>query len=150
MNELFVDLYSPPTPRSVPQQPLAYEFAFPEDLHDEFVTKLHCTVTAIDDRGRIAAASVVKHLGWIPGQPCSFEMFHQSLVKIRRSADGAKVRSNGYLHLPTAIRNKCRIYTGDRVLLAASLEVDLLVVYPPHALSAALGTHRPELWGKAS
>ncbi|MEU2042228.1 hypothetical protein [Nocardia niwae] len=148
--DFFVDLYRPTPRQSLHRKPLAPELAFPEDLDDEVVTELHCTVTAIDDRGRIAAAAVMKHLGWITGQPCSFEIFRRSVVKIRRSSDGAKIRGSGFLHLPAAIRNKCRIYTGDRVLLAASLQADLLVVYPPHTLSAALGAHRPDLWGKAS
>ncbi|MGW4365878.1 hypothetical protein ACWEKT_09545 [Nocardia takedensis] len=107
-------------------------------------------MTVVDINGRLAAAVAVEYLGWEIGQRLTITGDRGSVVTIVRAFDGTAVRPRGFLCLPMSVRYRCRIRTGERVLLAASRELDLLIVYPPHTLTAALHRYRPELWDHVS
>ncbi|MGW1742041.1 AbrB/MazE/SpoVT family DNA-binding domain-containing protein [Nocardia sp. NPDC001965] len=132
-------------PRSS-SQILAAEFAFP-DGSEVVEYELHCSVTVVDVRGRLAARGSVRQLGWAAGQQVSVGVNH-GVVVVRRSRHGRRLSPAGFVVLPSGVRNQCRLRAGDRVLLAASLKDEVLVVYPPRALAAALREHRPDLWGR--
>ncbi|WP_280301451.1 hypothetical protein [Nocardia abscessus] len=149
VSELFVGLYSAGPSRSDVPEALAPHFAFPEGPDEAPIAALHCSVTSINRRGRLSAKSLLGLLGWGPGQRFVFEV-DQTLVKVRRSGVGWPLGNDGFLVLPADVRNRSNINAGDRILMAASLQHDLLVVYPPKALTAALWACYPNLWGKAS
>ncbi|WP_051030105.1 hypothetical protein [Nocardia takedensis] len=107
-------------------------------------------MTVVDINGRLAAAVAVEYLGWEVGQRLTITGDRGSVVTIMRAFDGTALRPRGFLRLPMSVRHRCRIRTGERVLLAASRELDLLIVYPSHTLTAALHRYRPELWDRAS
>lgn len=141
---LFEGLYQTVAARPAPSKALA-DFAFPAALDEAPIATLYCLVTTIDNRGRLAARSAVRVLGWAPGQPLSMDV-ERSVVKVRRSCDGQPLQQRRFLILPSDIRNKCRLYAGDRVLIAVSLADEVLVVYPPRMLTAALWAYFPDPW----
>ncbi|MBF6302474.1 AbrB/MazE/SpoVT family DNA-binding domain-containing protein [Nocardia amamiensis] len=145
----FARLYNAGSSRSDVPKALAPHFAFPEGPDEAPIAALHCSVTAINRRGRLSAKSLLSLLGWGPGQRFSFDV-DQTLVKVRRSGAGWPLGNDGFLVLPADVRNRSNINAGDRILMAASLQHDLLVVYPPKALTAALWACYPDLWEKAS
>lgn len=49
-----------------------------------------------------------------------------------------QVTGQGYLRLPAALRHRCGLVAGDRVLLAADVDRCRLVIYPPAVLDQAL------------
>ncbi|MFE9328383.1 hypothetical protein ACIHDR_46545 [Nocardia sp. NPDC052278] len=141
---LFEGLYQAADGRPAPSKALA-DFAFPAALDEAPIPTLYCSVTTIDNRGRLAARSAVQVLGWVPGQLLSMDVEH-CVVKVRRSRDGQLLHQRGFLILPSDVRNKCRLYAGDRVLIAVSLADEVLVVYPPRMLTAALWAYFPDPW----
>jgi hypothetical protein len=53
---------------------------------------------------------------------------HDTIV-VRAATDGPQtITPQGFLHLPAAIRHRCRIHTGDRLLVAAYPDQDLILV----------------------
>jgi bifunctional DNA-binding transcriptional regulator/antitoxin component of YhaV-PrlF toxin-antitoxin module len=57
---------------------------------------------------------------------------HQDAMALDHGVFGVDKR--GRFHLPAAARNRCRLSTGDRLLLAAYPDGGLLVVHAPAAL----------------
>jgi bifunctional DNA-binding transcriptional regulator/antitoxin component of YhaV-PrlF toxin-antitoxin module len=51
------------------------------------------------------------------------------------------VTGQGHLRIPAALRHRCGLEPGDRVLLAADPRQRQLVAYPPAALDALIGGH---------
>ncbi|MGW6335924.1 AbrB/MazE/SpoVT family DNA-binding domain-containing protein [Nocardia rhamnosiphila] len=142
--QLYEGLYQSTTSGESPSASLAPEFLYPEISAQAECGELHCSVTSIDERGRLAARTTVRRLGWAPGQMVSMEVKH-GLVVMRRSRRGQRSPKSGYVVLPARIRNRVGLYAGDRVLLAASLDDEVLRVYPPRVLAAALCAYTPGL-----
>ncbi|MGA6205493.1 hypothetical protein ACPESR_12120 [Nocardia testacea] len=148
--ELFGGLYSEATPTTTPvSDSLVTEFAFPATFDDIAPTDLHCSVTAMDNRGRLAARATVRHLNWAPRQTVSITV-QQGVIVIRRAPQGGQLPASGFVVLPSRIRNRCGLYPGDRVLVAASPSAEILAVLPPRILAAAVQAHCPELRGSES
>jgi bifunctional DNA-binding transcriptional regulator/antitoxin component of YhaV-PrlF toxin-antitoxin module len=114
-------------------------------LHPPHSTGLVYGLAAVDDRGRIADRAVVAALGWAPGTRLDIRE-RQGLLVIRRDAHGVfTVTKQGHPRLPAAVRHRCGLVVGDRVLLAADPHRDLLIVYPPAVLDAVLSRQHTEL-----
>lgn len=143
--QLNESLYQATTSGRLPSASLAADFQYPEISVQPECGELHCSVTSIDERGRLAARSTVRQLGWTPGQMVSMVVQH-GLVVIRRSRIGYRTPKSGFIVLPSRIRNRVGLYAGDRVLLAASVDDEVLRVYPPRVLAAALCAYTPGLW----
>jgi hypothetical protein len=85
-------------------------------------TLLHCVVTPIDARGRLADSSPARILGWAPGHPISITVIPQDggqIIDVRPGGPNAITRQ-GHLRIPAYVRRLCRITTGDRLLVAAT------------------------------
>jgi hypothetical protein len=85
-------------------------------------TLLHCVVTPIDARGRLADGSPARILGWAPGQPISITAVPQGgghMIEVRSGGPNAITRQ-GHLRIPAYVRHLCGIPTGDRLLVAAT------------------------------
>jgi bifunctional DNA-binding transcriptional regulator/antitoxin component of YhaV-PrlF toxin-antitoxin module len=114
-------------------------------LHARRSSGLVYGLAAVDDRGRIADRAVVAALGWAPGSRLDIRE-RQGLLIIRRDAHGVfTVTKQGHPRLPAAVRHRCGLVTGDRVLLAADPHHDLLTVYSPAVLDAVLSRRHDEL-----
>jgi hypothetical protein len=137
-------LYQVAPPGKLPPASLAADFAYPENIAPAECGELHCSMTSIDGRGRLAARATVRRLGWASGQIISMEVKHR-LVVIRRSRWGQRLPRSGFVVLRSRIRHRVGLYTGDRVLLVASLDDEVLRVYPPRVLAAALCAITPGL-----
>jgi hypothetical protein len=100
-------------------------------------------MTVLDRHGRLANRIVLQALGWAAGTTLDIGGTGE-LVTLQASWDGnpsgaSYVTAQGYLRLPARIRQRCGLWPGDRVLLAADPSRLLLRVYPPSTLDKLLG-----------
>ncbi|GAB3572611.1 hypothetical protein GCM10027445_30420 [Amycolatopsis endophytica] len=104
-------------------------------------------MAAVDCRGRVADRTVLTALSWTPGTRLDIREA-RGLLLIRRDDHGVfSVTRQGNLRLPATLRHRCRLGPGDRVLLAADPEQDLLIVHPPAALDDLLTQRHNEALG---
>jgi len=102
-------------------------------------TALVYGLSALDDRGRVADRVIMQALGWSAGLGLDIGETDGRLV-IRPRGDGVfHVTGRGHLRVPAALRHRCGLEPGDRVLLAADPRQRQLVAYPPAALDALIG-----------
>jgi hypothetical protein len=102
-------------------------------------------LAAVDCRGRVADRAVVHALGWTPGTRLDIHETRGLLV-IRADPRGVfSVTTQGHLRLPAPVRHCCGLLPGDRVLLAADPDRDLLIVHPPAALDDLLAPYHAGL-----
>ncbi len=102
--------------------------------------RIHLSVSALDQWGRVADRSTLRYLSWPPGHPVVFDPGRNGLLVVRDSTSGSNYRvdSRGYLRLPAELRHGARIELHDRLLLAASEQPRMILVYPPSLASRAL------------
>ena len=94
--------------------------------------------SAVDDRGRVADRVVLRTLGWAAGHRLDIRESDGTLTVVPDPAGGDQVTGQGHLRIPAALRHRCALRTGDRVLLAADPHRSRLTIYPPAALDTAL------------
>jgi hypothetical protein len=93
-------------------------------------------IVTLDHRGRAADTSVVRALGWHPGIRLDIQAMSESIV-VRAHPEGLfALARRGHIPIPAAIRHRCSLATGDRVLLAAAPDLGVLIVHTPAALDA--------------
>ncbi|NEA31224.1 hypothetical protein [Streptomyces sp. SID13031] len=105
---------------------------------------LHCVVTPIDARGRLADSSPARFLGLAPGHPISITAVPhdgRQIIDVRPGGPNAVTRQ-GHLRIPAYLRHLCRIATGDRLLVAA-MPGHGLTVYTMDLLSEILSGSAP-------
>jgi hypothetical protein len=99
---------------------------------------LFCTVTPIDDRGRLADRSPIRVAGWAPGQPVTISMTDDRRLVYVRPDGPQTITHHGHLRLPAAVRYACGLSAGDRLLVTVAATPPLLTVYPMAAVEAIL------------
>ncbi|MFC3965630.1 3-deoxy-7-phosphoheptulonate synthase [Nocardia jiangsuensis] len=119
----------------LPSQP----FGTPID-HVRFI------LSAVGREGRLGGRAVFRVLSWRPGTRLEVSVKRRLLVIGRVSNGRWSIRPDGYLHLPAGVRRSAGIRPRDQVLLAADPARELLVIYPPRDVAAALWAHRPDVW----
>jgi hypothetical protein len=78
----------------------------------------------------------VHALQWQPGQPVTVTLV-QSAVVVRPSPTGRhRITGQGHLRLPAAIRHRTRLAAGDRLLIAACPDRNIVIAYPMAVLDA--------------
>lgn len=109
-------------------------------------------IAAVDERGRIAEHSVVDALGWCAGQRLQVGMLSAAALMVRADPGGLyTLARRGHIPLPLSARRWCHLQAADRVLLAATPEHDLLVIYTMAALEAMVTAfHSPADGGELS
>jgi hypothetical protein len=99
----------------------------------------------IDASGRIADRAVTTALGWSNGDRLTLTA-EAGVVIARRDPGGlVTMPSRPYVVIPAALRSRCGLKTGDRVLLAAIPGEDLLAAYPLAIVDQAIRSCRPAL-----
>jgi len=96
-------------------------------------------VTAVDAGGRLGDRALLEFLGWPPGTPLVVETTAQPVIVVVAAPSGAqRVTARGHLRLPAALRHRCGLRAGERLLLAAERDGARLLIYPAAALDALL------------
>jgi bifunctional DNA-binding transcriptional regulator/antitoxin component of YhaV-PrlF toxin-antitoxin module len=86
-------------------------------------------------------------LGWSNGDRLTLTA-DASVVVARRDPGGmVTMPARPYLIIPAALRRRCGLRAGDRVLLAAVLRDDVLAAYPLAVVDQAIRAHHPMLSG---
>lgn len=99
---------------------------------------LYYAVSSVDDRGRIADRTSVRHVGWRPGQSVTLSIVGSAVVVQAFLGGADKITRQGRLLLPARIRHACHIRPRDRLLVAASAERRAILVAHTALLDAAL------------
>ncbi|MFC4082899.1 hypothetical protein [Amycolatopsis samaneae] len=82
------------------------------------------------DSGRVENRSVLRSLGWIPGDLLTQRSYPNAIV-VRHDPDGVNPAPlKSLLHLPAPLRRRCGLADDDSVLLAANPHLNTLIVYP--------------------
>ncbi|WP_019819416.1 hypothetical protein [Saccharomonospora saliphila] len=101
----------------------------------------------VDGKGRVSEGRVVRALGWQSGDRLTITVVDRSVL-LHRRADGAFVMSaTPYVTVPAAARARSGVRAGQRVLVAADVAHDVLVVHPPSAVAAMLAGYHAGLAG---
>lgn len=138
---------APQPQRRLPQQSVLSRLPVPDLLQSHFVRPAYYTVTVVDGHGRIAATSPLRTLGWTPGTVLAFGVDANRLITVTRTegssqpantAPRREIGPRGHLNLPATTRRRAGIVTGDRLLIAADTNTDILWVLPPQALALIL------------
>jgi hypothetical protein len=101
-------------------------------------TALVYGLSALDDRGRLANRTIMQALGWSAGLRLDISETNGRLVIRPREHGAFHVTGQGHLRVPAALRHRCGLEPGDRVLLAADPHQRQLVAYPSAALDALI------------
>jgi hypothetical protein len=113
--------------------PLARPMAVPSVPGDVFYG-----IGRIDSSGRIADRAVISVLGWRCGDRLTLTS-DAGVVTARRDPAGmAAMTAKPYIVIPAALRRRCGLEPGDRVLLAAVLPDDVLSAYPLAVVDQAI------------
>ena len=95
----------------------------------------------IDASGRIADRAVISALGWRGGDRLTLTA-DAGVVIARRDPGGMiTVPGRAYIAIPAALRRRCGLRPGDRVLLAAVPGDDLLAAYSFAVVDQAIRAH---------
>jgi len=105
----------------------------------------------IDTSGRVTDRAVTGALGWRQGDRLTLTA-DAGMVVARRDPDGMiTVPVRSCVVIPAALRLRCGLRPGDRVLLAAVLSLDALAAWPMAAVDHAMRAQYPmrdELGGR--
>ena len=97
----------------------------------------------IDASGRVADRAVISVLGWRPGDRLILNAT-AGVVTARRTPGGmVTMPSRPYVVIPAALRRRCGLRPGDRVLLAVFPAQDALAAYSLAVVDQALRAHAP-------
>jgi hypothetical protein len=106
------------------------------DTAPESMTNL--VVTKMDLHGRLADRTPLQALRWSPGQPVTFAAdSHRGVLLIRRGGLEA-ITGQGHLRVPARVRHMLRLSAGERLLVAAFAQHDLLIVHTMAAVDAMM------------
>ena len=95
----------------------------------------------VDASGRIADRSVTSALGWSGGDRLTLTA-DAGVVIARRDPGGMiTLPARAYIAIPAALRRRCGLRPGDRVLLAAVPGEGTLVIYSLAVVDQAIRAH---------
>jgi hypothetical protein len=97
----------------------------------------------MDESGRVADRAMISALGWQPGDRLTLTAA-AGVVTARREPGGmVTMPVKPYLVIPAALRRRCGLRPGDRVLLAVFPGRDALAAYSFAVVDQALRAHVP-------
>jgi len=104
-------------------------------------------MAALDGGGRIGDRRILRALDWPPDHPLDITSVGDAVL-VRPDENGAYRRPSGLLALlPAPVRHWCLLSPGDRVLLVADLERDVLVVHSMATLDRLVLAHHAAVFG---
>ena len=92
----------------------------------------------VDSSGRITDHAITTALRWCPGDRLTITATDDAVFVHRDSSGSVFLPAKSCIALPTALRRYHHIHTGDRLLLAATPEDDVLAIYPLATVHHAL------------
>jgi hypothetical protein len=97
----------------------------------------------IDASGRVADRAVISALGWLAGDRLTLTADAGVIIARRDPGGMITLPARPYIVIPAALRRRCRLRTGDRVLLAALPHADAMAAYPLAVVDQAIRAHAP-------
>jgi len=97
----------------------------------------------IDASGRVAGRPVLTALGWRNGDRLTLTAEAGVVAAWRDPGGMITLSARPYLVIPAALRRRCGLRAGDRVLLAALPREDLLAAWPLGVVDQAIRAHGP-------
>jgi bifunctional DNA-binding transcriptional regulator/antitoxin component of YhaV-PrlF toxin-antitoxin module len=103
----------------------------------------------IDASGRVADRTIIHALGWRPGDQLTLTGTPDGVIARRDPTGMLSLGRKPYVTIPAVLRIRCGLHPGQRVLLAATLDEDLLAVYPLSTLHQAIRSTVPVQGGES-
>jgi len=103
--------------------------------------------TTVDSRGRLADRAPVKALGWTPGMSVTISVDPTTAVIVVRRSGPSAITRQGHVRLPAPVRRRCYLSAGQRLLVVAVPEHDLLLLYTAIAVEQMLSDYHLALSG---
>jgi hypothetical protein len=97
----------------------------------------------IDASGRVAGRAIISALGWRGGDRLTLTAEAGVMVARRDPGGMVTVPARPHIVIPAALRHRCGLRAGDRVLLAALPGEDALAAYPFAVVDRAIRAHGP-------
>ncbi len=97
----------------------------------------------MDESGRVADRAMTSALGWQPGDRLTLTAAAGVVIACRDPGGMVTMPSKPYLMIPAALRRRCGLRPGDRVLLAVFPDRDALAAYSFAVVDQALRAHAP-------
>ena len=97
----------------------------------------------MDEWGRVADRAMIAALGWQPGDRLTLTAAAGEITARRDPGGMVTMPAKPYLVIPAALRRRCVLRPGDRVLLAAFPALDALAAYSFAVVDQALRAHAP-------
>ena len=95
----------------------------------------------IDESGRVADRAMTSALGWRPGDRLTLTASAGMIIARRDPGGMVTLPAKPYIVIPAALRRRCGLRPGDRVLLAVFPARDTLAAYPLAVVDQALRAH---------
>jgi hypothetical protein len=98
-------------------------------------------IARVDASGRICERAVITALGWAGGDRQTFTA-DAGVVAAHRDPGGmVALLASGYITIPAALRRRCGLAAGDKVLLAALPDRGSLAAYSLAVVDQAIRAH---------
>jgi hypothetical protein len=97
----------------------------------------------IDVSGRVGDRAIVSVLGWQPGDRLTLTAAAGVVIARRDPGGLITMPAKAYLTIPAALRHRCGLRPGDRVLLAVFPGEDALAAYSFAVVDQAMRAHAP-------
>jgi bifunctional DNA-binding transcriptional regulator/antitoxin component of YhaV-PrlF toxin-antitoxin module len=97
----------------------------------------------MDESGRVADRAMTSMLGWRAGDRLTLTAAAGVVIARRDPAGMVTMPAKPYLVIPAALRRRCGLRPGDRVLLAVFPACDALAAYSFAVVDQALRAHAP-------
>jgi redox-sensitive bicupin YhaK (pirin superfamily) len=98
-------------------------------------------VAAVDGSGRVRERVLLAALGWGRGERLEVRVMENALVFSPGVNGSVEVDGRDQVALPSSCRAMLRISPGQRVVLVALPDVNLLLVHPVQVVTAWIGHH---------
>jgi hypothetical protein len=97
----------------------------------------------MDESGRVGDRAMTGVLGWQPGDRLTLTASAGVVIARRDPGGMVTMPAKPYLVIPAALRHRCGLRPGDRVLLAVFPAQDALAAYSFAVVDQALRAHAP-------
>ena len=95
----------------------------------------------IDASGRVADRAITSVLGWHGGDRLTVTAAAGVVIARRDPSGMVTLPARPCIAIPAALRRRCGLYPGDRVLLAAAPQASMLAAYSFAVVDQAIRAH---------